>query len=160
MSTKKFAELLSFQLLLLEKMGIVMEQETEALSNIYLDKLPDINLQKADLSAEIERTIVNLRQLISEEATKAGISPSATLGAIAEAIDLPEITALHKSLNIAAGKVRDTAAMNLEIAERFAETAGSTLNLLTGLINQTSVYGASGSYQQRAPGSMMINREA
>jgi flagellar biosynthesis/type III secretory pathway chaperone len=160
MSIRKFAELLSFQLLLLEKIEIVMEQETEALSNINLDKLPDINLQKADLSAEIEQTIVNLRHLMSEQATKAGLSPAATLGAIAEAIDLPEITALHKSLNTAAGKVRDTAAMNLEIAEHFAETAGSTLNVLTGLINQTSVYGSSGSYQQRSTGSMMINREA
>ena len=97
---------------------------------------------------------------MSEQATKAGISPAASLGAIAEAIDLPEISALHKSLNIAAERVRDTAALNLEIAENFAETAGSTLNILTGLINQTSVYGASGSYQQRSPGSMMINREA
>ncbi|OGT97438.1 MAG: hypothetical protein A2079_05615 [Geobacteraceae bacterium GWC2_48_7] len=160
MSIKKFADLLSFQLMLLEKIEIVMEHETEALSNINLDKLPDINLQKEDLSAEIEQTIINLRQLMTEQATKAGISPAATLGAIAEAIDLPEITALHKSLNTAAERVRDTATINREIAEHFAETAGSTLNILTGLINQTSVYGASGSYQQRTTGSMMINREA
>lgn len=160
MSVKKLVDVLTMQLLLLEKLQIVMGQETDALSVVDLDKMSDLNQQKEELSSEIESSAATMRQAISEQAVKCRLSPAAALGAVAAASDSPEILLLHKSLNLTAERVRSSALVNRDIAERFAETAGSTLNILTGLINQASVYGASGSYQQRLSGSVMINREA
>ena len=47
-----------------------------------------------------------------------------------------------------------------EIAEKFAASLGNSLEFVSRIINQTSTYGASGSYQQRPAGSVLINREA
>lgn len=160
MDVKKMAEMMSAQLLLLDKLQIAMELETDALSEINLDKLHEINNQKDELSAEMKITGAALRQAMTEQALKSGMPSDSTLGAIVAVIGTPEISALHSSLNLKAERVRNITLVNREIAERFAETASSTLNILTGLINQTSVYGASGSYQQRPTGSIMINREA
>jgi len=160
MSIKKMAEILSTQLLLLEKLQIVMTQETRALSEVDLEELSKSNKQKEELSEEIEIVGATIRQIMSEQATVASIPAASTLGAIAEAINSPDISELHQSLNLIAAKVKSTAVMNREIAERFAETTASNLNILTTLINQSNVYGASGSYQQRPTGSIIINREA
>jgi hypothetical protein len=71
-----------------------------------------------------------------------------------------EIPRLHAELNGAAVKIRQVAAVNRDIAERFAVSVTTSLTLLTRLINQSNTYGASGGYQQAAVGSVMINKEA
>ncbi len=71
-----------------------------------------------------------------------------------------DVSRLHEELNRVAGRIRQLISINREIAERFAASVTSSLELLTRVINQSNIYGASGGYQQRPAGAVMINREA
>lgn len=66
----------------------------------------------------------------------------------------------HAELNATADQIKELLNLNRDIAARFAASVGNTLDFLTRIINQTSTYGSSGSYQQRPSGAMLINREA
>ena len=99
-------------------------------------------------------------QAISAAACELGLAPDATLGDIAAKTTQKAIPRLYRELDAAARRVQERASMNREIAERFAAMAASTMSFLTRLINQSSVYGVSGGYEQRSVGSVMINSKA
>ncbi len=157
---KTLSEILSIQLQLLEELLSLLERETRELGDMNLDAMAEVNRMREELTERIEAHTGLLRQAISAEALDLGLASDATLGAVVAKTTQKEIPRLYRELNAVARRVQDLAAMNREIAERFAATATSTLNFLTRLINQSNVYGASGGYQQRTSGAVMINKEA
>lgn len=160
MDKKHFITVLSTQLVLLKELLTLLEQETIELTSINITSMETLNQRKAETTVNIEAQSAVLRQSLAEYAAAHGLSPEITLGTVITMLAGKDILQLHTELKSVAQRVQDVAALNLEIAERFAETASTSLNLLTRLINQSSLYGTSGGYQTRPTGSIMINREA
>lgn len=151
------------QLHLLEEFLRLLNRETGELSDIHLDAMAEINIQKENIAARIETHSAVLRKEIEEAASHEGLTSKTTLGELADVCKQKgnmEVSRLHQELNGVADRVRQTISINSEIAERFAASLASSLELLTRVINQSNIYGSSGGYQQRATGSVMINREA
>lgn len=160
MDKKYFTVVLSTQLVLLKELLALLEQETIELTNINIPSMEAINQKKVEVTANIEAQSAVLRQTLAEYAAIHRLSSEITLGTVVTMLAGKDILQLHADLKKVAQRVQEVAVMNREIAERFAETASTSLNLLTKLINQSNMYGASGGYQQRPTGSVMINREA
>jgi flagellar biosynthesis/type III secretory pathway chaperone len=157
---KPLTEILSIQLKLLEELYSLLERETREFGAMNQDAMAEVNRLGGELTERIEAHTGLLRQAISAAACELGLAPDATLGDIAAKTTQKAIPRLYRELNAAARRVQERAVMNREIAERFVATAASTMNLLTRLINQSSIYGVSGGYGQRSVGSVMINRKA
>lgn len=160
MDEKHFIAILDSQLHLLKVLLSLLEQETAELTNINLGAMESLNQKKEETATNIEKHSALLRQAFSELAAERGLPADATLGHVVSLFANKDMSLLHGELNVVARRVQDIAALNREIAGRFAEAASTSLNLLTRVINQSSMYGASGGYQQRPTGSIMINREA
>jgi len=163
MTIKRLTETLTVQLRLLEELLVLLERETRELADVKLDAMTEINVLKEDVTKRIEEHTIALRQVIGEMAASVGLQPDCTLGEFAAIIGKQgnkEIPRLHQDLNRVAERVRQVATMNREIAERFVSTVSNSLNFLAQILNQSSVYGASGGYQQRQTGAVIINREA
>lgn len=163
MATHKLTAALETQLHLLEEFLALLNRETGELSDIHLDAMAEINTQKENIAARIETHSAVLRKEIEEAASREGLDPKATLGELAVRCKQKgnkEVYRLHQELNRVAGLVKQAISINSEIAKRFAASIASSLELLTRVMNQSSIYGSSGGYQQRAVGSVMINREA
>lgn len=163
MKVNKLTDTLSTQLKLLEELHALLERETHELAEINLDAMAEINRLKEDVSARIEEHTVQFRQVMGEAAVSLMLPRDCSLGELAAKFEKQgnkEISMFHKKLNKLAEQVRQTAATNREIADRFVATVSTSLNFLTRIINQSAVYGASGGYQQRPAGAVIINREA
>jgi len=163
MKTEKLTEILSTQRKLLEEVLSNLESETPALANINLEALSEINRHKDEIAARIEEHTTPLRKIISEVAVSLSLPSSAPLGTVSEQLGKmgnDEIPRMHHDLNRLAERVRQTASLNHDIAERFMGSVSNSLNFLTHMLNQSTVYGASGGYLKRHTGAFMVNREA
>lgn len=163
MKIKMLSEALSVQQKVLEELLDLLERETRDLSDVNIEAMVEINSQKEEVGVRIQAHIAPLRQMIGEAAVSLGLPVDSPLGALAARLGQQgnkEIPLQHEQLNKVAEHVRQAAAMNHEIAERFAATLNQSLVFLKQIINQSNVYGASGGYQQRPTGAVMINMEA
>jgi flagellar biosynthesis/type III secretory pathway chaperone len=148
---------------LLEELRDLLERETGELSEVHLDAMAEINAKKEELASRIQSHAALLRTAIHEVASREGLPSKAALGELAASLSKMgnrDIAQLHAKLNATADQVKELLTLNREIAERFAISVGNSLDFLSRIINQTSTYGASGSYQQRPAGAVLINREA
>jgi len=163
MSIKRLITVLETQLKLLEEFHTLLSRETGELIDINLDAMNEINSRKESMAADIETNSTQLGNLIDETASAEGFPPKTTLRELAKLYNLRgnmEITRLHEELARVADHVREAISINYEIAGRFAASISSSLDLLSRVINRSNTYGASGGYQQRSTGAVMINREA
>ena len=154
---------LETQLQLLEEFFTLLSRESRELSDVHLDAMTEINSQKESIAARIETHSALLRKDVEEAASREGLSPKATLGELAGTYSQRgnrAVSILHEELNRVADRIRQMLGINREIAERFAASVTTSLELLTRVINQSNTYGASGGYQQRPSGAVLINREA
>ena len=154
---------LSSQLQMFEELLAILTRETEELSEINLKAMSEINGQKEEVTSRIEAHTAPLRRAIGEMASSQGLTADASLGDLVAKLKKKgnkEIPRLHQDLFKIVAKIRQTADLNREIAERFVSTVNTSLNFLTRIINQSNIYGASGGYQRRPAGAVMINREA
>lgn len=153
---------LELQLKLLEELHRLLKQETEELSEIHLDSMAEINSEKENVAARIGIHSALIRKEIEEAASREGLSSKVTLGELAVRYKQKgnkDVSGLHEELNRVSVRIRETIGINREIAERFAASVTSSLELLTRVINQSNTYGTSG-YQQRPTSAVLINREA
>jgi len=162
MVMKTLTDVLTTQLRLLEELCALLDRETTELVNVNLDGMAEINRQKEELAGRIENHAAPFRAALAAAAIELGLPTEATLGSVAAVAgsrkgDIPR---LHRELQAAAERTKELAGLNRDIAERFAATVTTTLDFLTRVINQSNVYGASGGYQQRQTGPVIINREA
>ena len=151
------------QLNLLKELHTLLKLETNELAGVHLDAMADINVRKEDLTSRLSAHAENLRSLMLAAVTREGLSTKATLGELAACYSKKgnrEIARLHGELNETADQTKELLALNREIAERFAASVGNSLDFIARILNQNSTYGASGSYQQRPSGAVLINREA
>jgi len=163
MVTPALKTALETQLQLLEEFLDLLSRETGELTDIHLDAMAEINTRKENMAARIKSHAAVLRKEMQAVAISEGLSDKTTLGGLADMYKqkgMKEVSHLHVELNRVAERIRQTISINSEIADRFAASVTGSLNVLSRMINQTSTYGASGSYQQRQAGSVMINREA
>jgi flagellar biosynthesis/type III secretory pathway chaperone len=160
---KNLITALAEQLKLLEELRGVLKRETNELSEVHLEAMAEINLQKEDISARIEVQSAALRSAIEDVATREGLSSRAALGELATVLVKKghrDVARFHAELNATADQIKELLELNRDIATHFSTSIGSTLEFITRIINQTSTYGASGSYQQRPSSAVLINREA
>jgi len=151
------------QLHLLEEFYGLLSRETGELTAIHINVMAEINSQKESLAARMEAHSAVLRNELEKAATREGLSSKATLGELAKVYKQKgqkDVARLHMELNVIADRIKQTITINSEIAERFAASVSSSLELLARVINQSSIYGACGGYQQRPASSVIINREA
>ena len=163
MKTKKLADILATQLKLLEELLSNLERETPELAEINLTSLSEINSLKEGVAMRIDEHTTPLRQTISDVAVSLALPSTAPLGAVAEVLGKQgnkEIPRLHQDLNRLTERVRQVASLNRDVAERFLLSVNNSLNFLTHMLNQSTVYGASGGYLKQQSGAFMINREA
>lgn len=163
MKIKMLSEALSVQQKDLEELLDLLERETHYLTDVNIEAMVEINGRKEDVGARIQAHTAVVRQMIDEAAASLGIPLNSTLSELAAKLAQQgnkEFLLQHKQLNEVAEHVRRVAAMNQEIAERFTATLSQSLNFLTRILSQSTVYGASGGYQQRPAGAILINREA
>lgn len=148
---------------LLEELQSLLTRETNELSDVHVEAMADINIQKEELSSRMAAHAATLGNALCEAASREGLSSKASLGELAVKLAQKgnrDIAHAHVELNAVADRIKEQLSLNREIAERFAASVGSSLDFISRIINQTSTYGASGSYQQRSAGAVMINREA
>jgi len=153
-------EIVSVQLRLLEELYRVLERETDELGNISLEAMARTNQEKEKLMGSIEANAEAFCQTMAAAGADAGLAPGATLAEVAAGSRQKDLTKLYQELLAAVQRVQRRAATNHRIAVNFTTTTGSTLNFLARLMNQSSMYGASGGYQQGTSGAVMINRKA
>ncbi|MDD2851620.1 MAG: flagellar export chaperone FlgN [Desulfuromonadaceae bacterium] len=154
---------LELQLKLLEELHALLNREMSELSEIHVDAMLEINIKKENVATCIQTHSTVLRNEIVQAIKKEGLPPAATLGQLAERFSLKgikDISRLHTELNKVAGQTKQMLQINSEIAEKFAASVSNSLALLTRVINQSNTYGASGGYQQRPTGAVLVNREA
>lgn len=163
MELKKLIEEITVQAGLLNELLQVLEREAVEMSGVNIPAMNQANQAKEELIARISERSPHLQRAVSELADREGLPKTVSLGLLAEHVAKKgsrELLAKQQQIRNVAERVQQVAAMNREIAERFAESVTSTLGLITRLINQSNVYGASGGYQQRSASAVMINREA
>ena len=151
------------QLKLLTELHGLLKRETDELSEIHVDAMAEINIQKEDLTERIAAHAAVFRAAIQEFTSSEGLSSAATLGELAARCSQKgnrDIARLHAELNTTASQIKELLGLNHDIATRFAASVGNSLDFIARIINQNSTYGASGSYQQRPSGAVLINREA
>lgn len=160
---KNLEAALEKQLTLLNEFHGLLKRETTELADVHLDAMAKINVQKDELSLRIHASTSELRTVIQEVAAREGLSLQTELGVLSIRLTQKgnrEIALLHTALNETANQIKALLTLNCEIAERFASSIGTALDFIARIVNQTSTYGSSGSYQQRPAGAVMINREA
>jgi len=160
---KNLVAALEEQLGLMKELHDLLKKETDQLADVKVAAMTETNARKEELSSRMYAHSAVLRTALQAGVLAEGLSPNATLGelvVIANRKGDRDIARLHSELNDLSGQVKDLLALNREIAEKFASSLGSSLEFISRIINQTSTYGASGSYQQRSAGSVLINREA
>lgn len=163
MELKKLMEALAIEAGLLDDLLALLERESAELGNIDIIAMAASNQDKEMLITKITEHSPHMKQAVSACAVREGLSASTTLGALAEHLSKKgrkELLLEQQRLNKTADKIKQAAAQNQDIAERFAAMVTTSLGLITRLINQSNVYGASGGYQQRPASAVMINREA
>ncbi|MDD2898444.1 MAG: flagellar protein FlgN [Desulfuromonadaceae bacterium] len=163
METKTLKEAIAVESRLLTELLQVLERETIEMGDVNIAAMNHSNQTKEELIARISGHSPLIQRAISEIAAHEGLSSNATLRTIAEFSAKRgnrELLATQKQIQATAERIQQVAALNREIAERFAFSITSSLGLITRLINQSNVYGASGGYQQRPASAVMINREA
>lgn len=156
-------EEISVQAELLNQLLQVLERETAEMGDVNINAMNLSNQTKEELTARIKEHTPYLQQAISAQAVREGLPGSATLGTVAEHIAKKgnrELLAKQRQIRGTAERIQQVAALNREIAERFASSITTSLSLITRLVNQSNVYGASGGYQQRPVDAVMVNREA
>lgn len=163
MELKKMIEVISVQTGILNELLLVLERESTEMGDVNTTAMNVSNEAKEELIARIAEHAPHIKQAVSKLAVNNGLPGTASLGTVAELVakgGSPELLAKQQQILRTAERVQQAAALNREIAERFASSVSTSLNLITRLINQSNVYGASGDYQQRPAGAVMINREA
>lgn len=163
MELKKMLEEITVQAELLNQLLQVLERETAEMGDVNIDAMNLSNQTKEELTAKIAEHTPCLQKAISAQAVREGLSGSASLGTVATHIAKKgnrELLAKQQQMHRTAERVKQVAALNREIAERFASSITESLSLITRLVNQSNVYGASGGYRQQSAGAVMINREA
>lgn len=163
MELKKLMAVAADQQKLLDELLRVLERETVEMGNVDVAAMTKTNEEKEELLKKIADCSSVMQQAISAVATREGLPSNASLGSIAEHLarkGVEEPRTRQMRLQRSSDKVRQVAAINREIAERFAMTVTTSLNLISRLVNQSNFYGSSGSFQQRPSGAVMINREA
>lgn len=163
MELQKLIESIDVQAKLLSELLQVLDRETIEMGNVNIPAMAISSRSKEELAAKISEHSPQLQKEIAAFATQEGLPETTLLSTLAEQVAKrgnKELLIKQKQISETAISVQVVATLNREIAEHFASSAAATLNLITRLINQSNVYGASGAYQQRQTGAVMINREA
>lgn len=163
MELKKLMTATTTQAAFLDELLALLERETAELSNVNISAMTQTNQEKEELLKKIAEHAPVMQRAISDMAMGEGFSAGTQLGVIAEHLAKRGVTELlseQKRLKTTAEKVKRVAAINHGIAERFASTIATSLKLVTRIINQSNVYGATGAFQKGQAGAVMINREA
>ncbi len=163
MELKKLMEALAIEAGLLDDLLALLERESAELGNIDIIAMAASNQDKEMLITKIAEHSTQMQQAVSACAVSERLAASTSLGALAEHLSKKghrELLSKRQQMSKTADKIKQAAALNQEIAERFAAMVTTSLGLITRLINQSNVYGASGGYQQRPASAVMINREA
>lgn len=163
MELKTLIDQMAVQQELLEELLQLLERETTEMGSINVGAMDLTNQGKEQLSAQIAEQTPHLQQAISACAIREGLAGTVSLGSLAAQLAKKgnrNLLIRQQQLLAVSERVQRVAALNREIAEHFAASVTTSLGLITRLINQSNVYGASGGYQQRPAGAVMINREA
>lgn len=163
MELKNLMEAVYTESRLLDELLALLERETVELGRIDIAAMADSNQAKEKLIGAIGEHAATLKKAVSDCAIMERLDSGTTLRELAEHLSKKgkgELLTSQLKLAETADKIRKTAGLNQEIADRFSEMAATSLAMVTRLINQSNVYGASGGYQQRSTGAVMINREA
>ena len=148
---------------LLQELLQLFERETVEMGEVNIAAMNVTNQAKEELIARIAGHSSRIKQAIAALAAREGLPATASLGELAEHVAKKgnrKLLAKQQEIHETAERIQQVAALNHEIAERFSDTVTSSLGLITRLISQSNMYGASGGYQQRPAGAVMINREA
>ena len=148
---------------LLNELLQVLERETTEMATLDIAAMSLSNQAINELVAKIAEHAQHLQQTASLLAAHEGLPGTASLGAIAEHVAKRgnrDLLASQRKIYELAEQIRQVIAFNSGIATRFASTVTSSLSFISSLINQSNVYGASGGYQLRPTGAIMINRVA
>lgn len=163
MEFKALLEAVSLQAALLNELLGVLERETAELANVRIDAMNRSDLAKEELLRKISRNTQALQGEIAAAAGREGLPADVPLKVLAERLAQKghgRMLELRNGIQQTATRIKRVAAMNHDVAERFATTIATSLKLVTRLINQSNTYGASGGYQKSSAGSVLINREA
>ncbi|MHB8057146.1 MAG: flagellar protein FlgN [Desulfuromonadaceae bacterium] len=163
MELKKMFEEIAVQTELLNQLLQVLERETAEMGDVNINAMNLSNQIKEELTARIAEHTPCLQKAISAQAVREGLPGSVTLGTLAAHIAKRgnrELLVRQQQIQSTSERIQQVAALNREIAERFASSITTSLSLITRLVNQSNVYGASGGYQQRPVDAVMVNREA
>ena len=163
MKLKLLLDMLAVQSELLEELLTVFERETVEMGDLNISGMSGSNQAKEELIGKITVNSQAIQQAISGLAVSYDLVATTSLKSIAEHLAKKgnkELLLKQQHLTKTTDRIQQVAALNLEIAERFTSTITTSLTLITRLINQSNIYGASGGYQRNSTSSVMINREA
>jgi flagellar biosynthesis/type III secretory pathway chaperone len=155
-------EVVTLQNGLLNELLDVLERETDQLSEIDLEAMSVSDRAKEALTDRIAKNSSLLQKTMTEMSVREGLTAGSSLGVIANRFAARgkwELLGKQEELVSTVIRVQQLSSLNREIAECFASSVTSSLSLITRMVNQSNFYGASGGYQRRPAGAMLINRE-
>ncbi|HIJ80673.1 MAG TPA: hypothetical protein HPP76_03075 [Desulfuromonadales bacterium] len=163
MELKNLLNVISQHEQLLSELLVVLGRETTQMSSVDTAAMSDSDRLKEELIAKINLNSTALQKAISDVAVREGLASKSMLKTIAQQMAARgnrELLVRQEKLFGLVARVRQVSDLNREIAECFADSVATSLDLISRMINQSSFYGASGSYQRRSAGAMLVNREA
>jgi len=163
MELKKLIETATTEAGLLNDLLALLERESVELGNIDITGMDVSNQAKELLIGKISEHSASLQQAVCACVVSEGLASSTSLVELAVHLSKKgskELLLIQKQMSNTADKIKQAAALNQEVAERFTAMVTTSLGLITRLVNQSNVYSASGGYQQQRTSAVMINREA
>ena len=154
---------LAEQLAVCAELRQLLLDEQKAMSSLDTPLLETINSRKEQVVSRQRKATDQLRNVMGRMSRQAGIPVDSGLSELLPALPkdaVQQLAPLQKQLQEVGSAVKELAAHNRAVLERFLGTINESLGFLTRILNSSNFYGANGAYRKEQTGAMIVNREA
>jgi len=149
--------------LLLGRLEELLTLEQQAITNLDLPELDQLDQQKRHLLVELEENTNGTRQLIRSLAEQANLSPTVTLSPVIATMAAPQkerCTQLQTALFSVGKRVDRLLDFNRELLQTSLTTVTSSLDFFNRLFSRGTTYGDAGKMRANTSGIQLVSQEA
>lgn len=162
-AVQELAAALAEQLAVCTELKQLLLDEQKAMSTLDTPFLEAVNSSKELVVNRQMKATDQLRNVMGRMSRQAGLPVDSSLSELLRTLPkdaVQQLAPLQKQLQEAGSAVKELAAQNRAVLERFLGTINESLGFLTRILNSSNFYGANGAYRKEQTGAMIVNREA